>query len=98
MKSITRKEIKFLKETRDRLSNEEIASKLGRTVDSVTHKLSRLGLSRETFEWTATKEKFLKNNFKRLSYRKLAARLGTTVPSVRARCKKLRLTWCMHMA
>ena len=73
------------------MTNQEMAQELGRSVDSVTHKLSRRGISRETFEWTKAKENFLKNNLQRLSYKRLAERLGTTVPSVVARCKKLGL-------
>ena len=90
-KSFTKKEIEFLRENRGRMSNEEIARVLDRTPDSITHKLSRLGLSRETFEWTTEREKFLGDNLRRFSYKKLAEKLGTTVPSVRARCKKLGL-------
>ena len=88
-KPFTKREIGFLKKNRDKMSNEEMAEELNRTPNSITHKLSRLGFSRETFDWTKDKEGFLKNNFKKLSYSKLAKKLGTTVPSVRARCKKL---------
>jgi len=90
-KAFTKKEIKFLKKHRDEMNNEELAKELGRSVDSVTHKLSRLGISRDNFEWTKTKENFLKNKFKKLSYKKLAKILGTTIPTVRARARKLKL-------
>lgn len=90
-KPFTEEEIKFLKENRDKMTNDQLAEKLERTVDSITHKLSRLGLSREEFHWTVAREKFLKNNFQSASYKKLAEQLGTTIPSVRARSKKLGL-------
>lgn len=82
-------EIKFIEENRDRMTNEEIADKLGRSLNSITHKLSRMGISRESFVWSKTSENFLKNNFTRFSYHQLARKLGTTTHSVRARCKKL---------
>ena len=88
-KRFTQEEIKFLKENKDKLSNEELAKELGRSIDSITHKLSRLGIARESYEWTTIKDKFLKKFITKLSYRQLAEKLGTTVPSVRARCKKL---------
>lgn len=84
-------EIKFIKENTGKMTNEQIADKLGRSVDSITHKLSRIGLSRESFVWTKAMDKFLKDNCNQLSYQKLAETLGTTMPSVRARCKKLRM-------
>lgn len=90
-KPFTKDEIKFLKENKDKFTNEELARELGRSIDSVTHKLSRLGIARESYQWTEVKDKFLKNNIKRLSYKKLAERLGTTIPSVRAKCKKLNI-------
>ncbi len=88
-KPFTEEEVNFLKENRDKLTNEELAEKLGRTLDSVTHKLSREGLARKSYDWTEDKDVFLKNYIDILSYRELAEKLGTTIPSVRARCKKL---------
>ena len=55
----------------------------------MTHKLSREGLARKSYDWTEDKDVFLKNYIDILSYRELAEKLGTTIPSVRARCKKL---------
>ncbi len=88
-RSFTKEDIKFLKENKDKLTNEEIAERLGRSVDSVTHKLSRLGIARESYEWTDDKDGFLRNYINSFSYKELARRLGTTIPSVRARCKKM---------
>jgi hypothetical protein len=88
-KSFTKGEVQFLMENRDKMTNEELASHLGRSLDSVTHKLSRLNLGRESYEWTDEKDDFLRVNLTKLTYRELAERLGTTIPSVRARCKKL---------
>lgn len=87
----TKEEIKFLKENKDKFTNEELAQKLDRSLDSVTHKLSRLGIARESYEWTKEKDDFLKKNISKLSYRELAEKLGTTIPSVRARCKKIKV-------
>jgi len=86
-----RKEVEFLRENKDRLTNEELAKSLNRTVDSVTHKLSREGLARESYEWARDKDKFLKESINKLSYKELAEKLGTTAASVRARCKKLKI-------
>ncbi|NQT06093.1 MAG: hypothetical protein HQ575_00975 [Candidatus Omnitrophica bacterium] len=88
-KSFTAEEIQFLEENKDAFTNEELAEKLGRTVDSVTHKLSRLGIARETYDWTKDKDKFLRNNISNLTYKEISEKLGTTIPSVRARCRKL---------
>lgn len=88
-KPFTEEEIKFLVENKDKYTNEELAKRLGRSIDSVTHKLSRLGIARESYEWTEEKDNFLKDNIAKFSYRELAEKLGTTIPSVRARCKKL---------
>ena len=90
-KPFTKKEIKFLKDNAGRLTNEELAKELGRSIDSVTHKLSRMGSSRQSYDWTKDKDNFLKENIKKLSYRQLAQKLGTTIPSVRARCKKINI-------
>ena len=68
---------------------EELAEKLERSLDSVTHKLSRLNIGRQSYEWTEEKDYFLSNNISSLAYRELAEKLGTTIPSVRARCKKM---------
>ncbi|MBL7069446.1 MAG: hypothetical protein ISS34_06270 [Candidatus Omnitrophica bacterium] len=87
----SKKEVEFLIENKDRLTNEELAKMLNRTVDSVTHKLSREGLARESYEWARDKDTFLKKNITKLSYRELAEKLGTTIPSIRARCKKLKI-------
>jgi len=90
-KPFTKEEIKFLRENKDKLTNEELAKKLGRSVDSVTHKLSRAGIARENYEWTKDKDRFLKKNITKLSYRELSEKLGATVPSIRARCKKIEI-------
>ena len=58
-KAFTQEEIKFLMENKDKFTNEELAEKLGRSVDSVTHKLSRAGIARQSYEWTDDKDKFL---------------------------------------
>lgn len=88
-KQFTEEEIRFLEENMDKFTNEELAEKLGRSVDSITHKLSRMGIARESYEWTEEKDNFLKDNITKFSYRELAEKLGTTIPTVRARCKKL---------
>ena len=87
-KRFTKEEIEFLKENKGKMTNEQLAEELGRSIDSVTHKLSRLGIARESYEWTDEKDIFLRENISTLSYRQLAERLGTTISSVRARCKK----------
>lgn len=88
-KPFTKDEILFLKENKDKMTNEELAAQLGRSLDSVTHKLSRLNLARESYSWTPEKNEFLRTNLTSLTYKELAEKLGTTIPSVRARCKKL---------
>jgi hypothetical protein len=88
-KPFTKEEIEFMKVNRGRMTNEELAEHLERSLDSVTHKLSRMNISRQSYEWTDDKDDFLKNNIAGLTYRELGERLGTTAPSVRARCKKL---------
>lgn len=88
-KHFTEEEIRFLIENKDKFTNEELAAKLERSVDSVTHKLSRTGMARQSYEWTNDKDIFLKKNISKLTYRELAEKLGTTVPSIRARCKKI---------
>ena len=85
----TQEEISFLTENRDKFTNEKLAEKLERSLDSVTHKLSRLNIGRQSYEWTEEKDDFLSNNISSLTYRELAEKLGTTIPSVRARCKKM---------
>jgi len=90
-KPFTKGEIQFMAENRDKMTNEELARHMGRSLDSVTHKLSRMNLSRESYDWTEEKDDFLRVNLTKLTYRELGERLGTTIPSVRARCKKLRI-------
>lgn len=87
----TKEETGFLMENKDKFTNEELAQRLDRSVDSVTHKLSRLGIARQSYEWTKDKDNFLKFNITKFSYRELAEKLGTTIPSVRARCKKINI-------
>ncbi|MEE8360393.1 MAG: hypothetical protein V3S04_05640, partial [Candidatus Omnitrophota bacterium] len=90
-KPFTKGEIQFMAENRDKMTNEELAGHMGRSLDSVTHKLSRMNLSRESFDWTEEKDDFLRVNLMKLTYRDLGEKLGTTIPSVRARCKKLEI-------
>ena len=90
-KPFAKGEIQFMAENRGKMTNEELAGHMGRSLDSVTHKLSRMNLSRESYDWTEEKDDFLRVNLTKLTYRELGERLGTTIPSVRARCKKLEI-------
>lgn len=70
--------------------NEEIAERIGKTLDAVAMKAKNLGLRKNQF-WSETEDKLLKKLYKKLNYDLLAELLGRTKGSVQIRVITLEL-------
>ncbi|MCK5172872.1 MAG: hypothetical protein KAR47_05740 [Planctomycetes bacterium] len=57
--------------------NEEIAERIGRSLDAIANKARKMGLRKMEF-WSEEEDKLLKKLYKKLSYEQLARRLGRT--------------------
>jgi len=71
---------------------DEIARSLGVSVQAVTCKTHRMGLSRKRrTAWQAYEEEFLRDNFGKMTAPKISERLGRTTDAVYCRAKILGL-------
>ena len=71
------KEMGLLRKLFFATANEEIAEKIGRSLDAIANKARKMGLRKMEF-WSEDEDKLLKKLYKKLSYEQLAQRLGRT--------------------
>ena len=86
-KAWTNEELEFVKSNYERLSNKEMAARLGRSKSSIEGILNgRLNITRtETRRWTNEETEFLKNNFMKYTNQELADILGRSKSSIHGR-------------
>ena len=84
-------EVEFMKENADKLTNKQIAEKLGRSIGSVALKTCDLGLKRRNKRknWTDEEVEFMKENIDKLTYVQMGYKLDRTAECVRAKAKAL---------
>jgi DNA-binding CsgD family transcriptional regulator len=97
-KDWTAEEETRLRDLRVDHSLEQIAEKLGRTVDAVKTRIHKLGLrlpqsSSTRREWTKHEDVFLYRAAERMSLREAGKALGRSVNSVYAHCRKIGIKW-----
>lgn len=83
-------EINMLRKLYPTTPNEEIAEKIGRTLDAIHMKARRLGLRKMEF-WAKEEDELLKKLYQRLRYDHLAELLGRTTSSIMTRTNTLGL-------
>ena len=92
-KAWTANEITFLKNNYERLSHEQIAQHVKRTVYAVRQKLSRIELLKEPHEyWTEEEKQYLKENYPKLTIKELMDALNRSELSIYGEATRLNLT------
>lgn len=78
-------------------SAQALASELGRSVNSVRHRASRLGLGRPaSIEWTPEEDRVLAESVGAMTYSAIGLQLGRSEKSVMARSQRLGLSKGQH--
>jgi hypothetical protein len=77
-------EMSLLMELFPSTTNEQIAEKIGRTIDAIANKARKMGLRKTEF-WSEQEDELLEKLYKTLTYDQLAKRLGRTGSSVKIR-------------
>lgn len=82
----------FLKKNAENMTNEELSKALKRPRNSITSKLGKMGIRRESiwFNWTPEKEKEMLRMRRNKSIPEIARIFNTTVPTISARLCKLK--------
>ena len=92
IKGYTEEEINYIIDNYANKTNKEIASYLGKTVNSIGYVATKLKLIKQPHKaWTKEEELFLRQNYLVLTSAEIAERLGRTIPSINARCDELGL-------
>lgn len=87
----TEEEYEFLRANYAKLSNIEIARKLGRTKYSVASAVKMLGLRRPTSKWTEEEMRYIRDNYLYMDYSEIAHQLRRTRESVQKKIMQMGL-------
>lgn len=90
MRPWTTGEVRRLKEAWGRWSTKRIAAELGRSVDAVTHKASRVGLEPRRRSWSPEDDaELLRLRADGMTVRGIALSMGTTEYAVAGRLRRI---------
>ena len=92
----TKKQVDFLIKNKDKMTTKEISKVLNKSQDSITGKLSNLGLRKKKYiyklyNWTKKDIKFLGNNKDSMTVKQLSKKLNKSEKSIYDKLKKLGL-------